>query len=354
MKKSFLLFVALSCIICTAYSQITIESDDIITIGVVANQTTDTLPDASILEGGVGQWDWDFTALAEGEDVQFVFLDPATTPYGTSFPDANLATLAGPDLYAYMIKNDTVISIIGVEGTQEISGSQVNGQLTLTPGQSLIRFPATFGDSFQETVVQQGQVPGADVGFPTIDSIRLVTTTERIVEIDAYGIMQTPSGTYNTIRSTEREASQTQVFNYNNGEWLPFFSLDPDTVVNFNWWTLDNGTAFPVVQLQFSPVTGSRRVTWLKSLTAIENLFESEAALYPNPTSRSVTIDFDEPFTGSVEVYNFKGQLLLSQNINALPVKTINVSALPSGLHLIVIKDPDGRLAGFEKLEIVK
>lgn len=355
MKQSFLLLFFCSILLGTVNSQITINSDNIIAIGYVADQTTDTLPDASILEGGVGNIDWDFSMLKQGEDGQFVFFHPDSTPYAASFPTANLSSKVEDGLFAYMVKNTDKIEIIGVEGTQTISGFPLEGKLTLTPGQSLIRFPATYEDEYSETVVQKGQVTGAEVGFPSFDSIRYEVTVVRNVKIDAYGTMTTPSGNYDVLRSSENETSTTVVYSLNSGNWTVLYALPADNVINYNWWTLDGeNLAYPVVQMIYNPNSGTRSITWLQTLTDVKNIFQTEATLFPNPTADFVNIEFKEPFSGQIAVYNLNGQLVISQKVENSTNEKIGIQICSQGTHIVIIRNDLGQFAGYQKIEVIR
>ena len=354
MKKLLLPFLFCSIAWVNAHSQITINSSDIIAIGFVADQTTDTLPDASILEGGVGNIDWDISNLKNGEDGQFVFFEPGTTPYSSSFPTSNLTSLIGPELYAYMVKDDDKIEIIGIEGAIDAFGFPIQGKLELTPGQSLIRFPANYEDEYEETVVQQGEVTGAEVGLPSLDSIRLLNTVDRSVKIDAYGTMEIPSGSYETLRSSETEVTTQEVFFFSNGVWVPQ-GESVDTVINYNWWTKDDdGLAYPVVQMIFNPAENTRTVTWLLLLTNDKNIFQEEANLYPNPASDYLNIEFKDSFSGQLELYNLNGQMIISKKLTDVRIENFNISSCVGGSYLLVLRNELGQFAGYEKVEIVR
>ena len=351
MKRTFLLLFFLAFSFVYINAQIVITSDDIVPIGYIADQTTDTLPDISILEGGIGNIDWDFMALADGLDAEFVLLNVDSTPYAASFPNTNLATQLEPGLFAYMVMDNDKIVTHGVEGNVEIFGVILDAQLSFSPGQSLIRFPAAYGDSYEETIVQSGQVTGAAIGFPTFDSVRAVITLNRKVEIDAWGEMKIPTGTYNTIRSTEIEASETQGFILSSGVWLAQGDVVFDTLINYNWWTIEDSIAFPVVSMEYDPTDGLREVTWLKELTSsVENLFETAASLYPNPASDFVIIEFNEPFDGELGVYNSVGQLVLSQKSVEAAFEQLDLSNCNPGVHYVVLKNREGRFVGHKKI----
>ncbi len=357
MKQFLLLILSLTLFTFGAQGQIVINADDIAPTGVVAQQTIDENPDPSILEGGVGNIDWDFSLLADGVSSTFVFLEPIETPYAASFPTANLASEVDGNVYAYMIMDDQKIEIIGIEGELIYLGQAIQGKLEFTPGQSLIRFPATFGDNYTETITQFAQVPGSDVGFPQFDSVRLITTVDREVEIDAYGMMTTPAGTYETIRSTETEITSNEAFVLSSGVWNLLPPTDPDTTINFNWWAIDNNNGFPVVQLELDPATGDRQVTWLKEFSTSTNTNEAysiEMEVYPNPGSAYLNVEFPEPFSGNFEIFDMQGKQLWTGTATNSIFEKLDITGLSPGNYVLVFKENTGDHSGFKKFEVVK
>ena len=354
MKKSFLLSIVLSLIFTSTQSQIIIHSDDIAAIGYIAAQGIDETPDASITEGGFGNINWDFNALEAELLDTFFFLDPAATPYMDSFPTSNLASKIDSELHAYMIKDQDKIEVIGIGGTRDLLGLAIEGALYVNPGQSLIRFPATYGDTYQETVVQTGQVTGAQLGLPTVDSVRLIDTVIRSVEIDAYGMMTIQSGTYETLRSTETEISLADVYTLNNGAWQYEYSLSPDTLISYNWWTLENGSAFPVVQMEYDPTDDIRTVTWLRNLTNTENLFNKGASLFPNPACDYVNLDLPEPFYGTAVLVNVNGKQVANEQITGQSSLQVRLSNINSGVYVVVLRNEEGKMVGHKKINIFR
>jgi len=338
-----------------AQAQITINAEDITPTGVVAQQTIDEAPDPAILEGGVGNIDWDFSALSEGVATTFVFLDPSETPFSASFPDANLASKVDTSVYAFMIMNDQRIEIIGIEGELLYLGQSIQGKLDFLPGQSLIRFPATYGDSYNETVLQKAQVTGSDVGFPSFDSVRLETTVDRMVEIDAYGMLTTPAGTFETIRSSETETTSNDVFVLSNGIWSFLQATSPTTVINFNWWTNQDNNGYPVVQLEYTPATGARKVTWLKEFfTNADEVMGIQSSIYPNPAADYLNIEFPEPFSGDIEIFDIQGHLVSKRATSQSITEKINISSLVPGNYFLTFKETESNRTGLSKFEVAK
>lgn len=66
---------------------------------------------------------------------------------------------------------------------------------------------------------------------------------------------------------------------------------------------------------------------------------ESEIRLYPNPTTGRAVIDFREnATTADIQVLNFQGSQMLQLECNNQNMVELNISALPAGMYIIVIK----------------
>ena len=72
------------------------------------------------------------------------------------------------------------------------------------------------------------------------------------------------------------------------------------------------------------------------------NLFDdgdSEIRIYPNPTTGRTTIDFrGKTTTANIQVVNFQGRQMLQLECNNQNKVEFNISTLPSGMYIIVIK----------------
>ena len=111
MKTKALFFVMLMSI--GSFAQITVDTDDVVSIGDTRYLATDDSPDGSIAPGNAGvNQTWDFSAL-NAESIETVeFLDPAGTPYATDFPDATLAFAIDVG-YGYIINSANGLTILG-------------------------------------------------------------------------------------------------------------------------------------------------------------------------------------------------------------------------------------------------
>lgn len=354
MKKLFTL-ISLACFaISNLSAQITIISDDITPIGTEAFQTTDTLPDASIQPGGTGQQTWDFSALKSHGSLTFSFFESATTPYADLFPDANLAGVQG-DNYFYFSQNQQELVALGTYGEFEYEDFLINTALYIDPPQSLLRFPTNLDDAYTETIVRSAQIEGSVIDAP-FDSVRIESTVNRSVVVDAYGELTSPLGTYNCLRTTEIEEIVDQVYVYSATTmiWTPLPAGNPYTNKVYNFWTNENDFVAPLVQLEEDEVLGIIQVNWLIGFASdAEERFDLEFGLYPNPAPNELFVDFPAQFEGNLEVMTMNGQMLHRQPVTSSK-ENISTDEFAPGTYLLVIRDERGGLAAAKQFQVVR
>lgn len=334
-------------------AQITISSDDIKPLNVVAFQAEDDGPDASILPGGTGEQTWDFTALSDADGtLEFSFVDPSTTPYTAEFPNSNIASVEDMN-YFYLTQTDNELTLDGTFGDFEYNGFTVTTLAKITPPQTYLKFPATNGDSFTETIEQSAQGLGSDIGLP-FDSVRLVRTVVRTVTIDAYGMITTPLGTFEAIRSTENEVSSGELLALSAGVWSSVQPLPSDEQNIYNWWTQDGNFGFPVVQLQTDDAGAVTGANWVTDfVSSSEEVFDLQFSLYPNPAPSEFVVEFPEFFNGSIEVVNLNGQTVL-QKVVSNQKENITTDKMVSGSYILLVKNETGKMTAAKRFEVIK
>ena len=67
-----------------------------------------------------------------------------------------------------------------------------------------------------------------------------------------------------------------------------------------------------------------------------------EFNLYPNPTSKYLSLETNQSEITSVEIYNLQGKLMLQQKSTQLT--NIDVSLLNKGIYLVKVTSPEGEL----------
>lgn len=158
---------------------------------------------------------------------------------------------------------------------------------------------------------------------------------ERTTNVDGWGHVTTPFGTFEVIR-TKATLDFTDSLKIVIGEMDTWFELPTPTQVVYSWWAKDQ--KIPVLTVVAQEAFGTETVTsveykdrdWSDLSTA-----ENEALnliCYPNPTSESLFISGEKNIDKMV-VFNAQGQKVLeAENKN-----NISVSQLETGIYFVHI-----------------
>ncbi len=74
---------------------------------------------------------------------------------------------------------------------------------------------------------------------------------------------------------------------------------------------------------------------------------DSELKIYPNPTTGHITVDFREKATtADIKVLNFQGNQMLELECNNQNMVEFDISSLPVGMYIIVIKTQTQLITG--------
>ncbi|HIA10860.1 MAG TPA: T9SS type A sorting domain-containing protein [Flavobacteriales bacterium] len=361
MKKSLLLITALfgACLSVNAQSAITINSTDVVGPGYTLLVAEDTVNTYNAGSAGASQT-WNFSTLAEHNSWTTSFSDPTGLPGASSYPSANLAlTSDDPEddsSYIFIRKLPTIIEVLG------LSTIEPNGDTNITNFPiDILTFPSTIGTTFtssswgivlyEDTVNFDPDGPGP---HPIVDSIKIIRATSTVSEIDAWGTLITPLGSFDVLRQDKNEAKTDSVFMKTNGTWklispelsIAFGnmdSVDVQTSYTMDWWSNDPAVGFPLVTFKYNNGTGDNDggVEWLKANPTIgiyENLIKAELSIYPNPSSGAFTVHYKaDNSSATVSVYDNLGSLLVSESIT--DQLALDLADAATGIYLVRIED---------------
>lgn len=355
MKKFFQILAVAAFMTTSAFAQITIQANQIQLIGNAGVQSLDLLPDAQIAPGGTGAQTWDFSMLNEDGRDSIAFFEVSQSPHANLFPSANLVATLNDTNYIYLEKTNDFLRTHGSFGSLNYQGFLVTTAFYFDSPQTLISFPMELGNTTSEEVVGRIVVAGS-VLQQSVDSVKLIRRSVRQVTVDAHGSLTTPTGTFDALRSTEIEIVSDSIYALSSGIWFPAIANPvPDTVVYYNWWTNQNGLGFPVVQLQAATDGTIDQAVWLNSFVSSVKEGNQQLAfnVSPNPASDFVNLALPERFSGKIAVYDLNGTLRYEAP-TVQPTERIDIQALAAGTYILVLKDPQGRIAGFERFAVVR
>lgn len=330
----------------SVHGQITVQRSDIQNIFYVGDTASvSTIADPAVNVGQVGGPNiYDFSSLN--------LISAGTSPVvlGSSLANtmgrfANDTMFVQPNEYsAFSFTNQGMYDI----GKVRIQNDSTTDYVYRNPGESLFRFPVTFGSSYTETVTTTDSTFVHGV-FSTAGSDQIGW----VGAVDGYGTLRLPGGTsYPCLRVTKFENPPCTTCN--DDKDINFITQNGLVViVNTNHTQPDTGT----IQIVGFEVIQGKLLTSVETPKATPTSFDLEQN-YPNPFNPSTKINFEVPTRGFVtlEVFDVLGRkvvTLANEELSAgLYERTFDASLLPSGVYFDRLVE--GNLVKTSKLMLVK
>lgn len=335
MKNFYLSCLSLAILCCSliAKGQISISSADLPNL-----QETYTRANALNLEGfdfsATGaDYTWDFSSLESLNSNTLDFVSVGDAPFAYQFLFNNpfdqdyLANLVvetegfdtGTDItlddfYQFYKLTDDAYSIVGYGAT--ISGFPVPAKTD--PIDVVYSLPIEFGDthsSYSEWLIE----------IPSLATYLL--KQDRSYEVDGYGTLVLPDGSYDVLRLKMDILSQDSLV-------IPQFEIDVEfdrEATEYQWLALEEGV--PV--LQATENFGVISAITYKSDEVIDNVEESlpfTFAMYPNPANELLWVNTGTTETSSIQVYDAFGKLVLEEN-NISVRAPVAIDQLSAGVY---------------------
>jgi len=253
---------------------------------------------------------WDFSDLeAGGEDTSVWVEDSDTDPIyfflwlssdiaessGAAF-DAELFSIE--DVYNFYQLDDDIFAFSGFGGKY----ADIPLPIAFDEPETIVEFPAEFG---QET----GSVSGFDIEIPGYGGWSEVRTREN--EIDGWGSITTPAGTFDVLR-IRSEIFIQDVITYD------IFEIPIEyTTTEYRW--MAPGEGIPVLQITMQEILGINSVTSVSyktgELTAIENPEGNPAQMHIINPARDVlhaSLVISTPGEYTFSICDLQGKQLFS------------------------------------------
>lgn len=257
---------------------------------------------------------WDYSNLTSGEMCDYLAQDPMESPYFDSFPDSDIyfkCTFADSD--GQLVEQHTYYTVDGntlqLAGNVSISISNPSFDSIFIVYTDLLdwgTFPYSFedmtDDSFEARITSY-------IGNQIILAIQNGTSTH---EVDSYGTLTTPSGTYNnTLRVKRIELAENSI------PGIPFSS--PQESYRYTWYgENENGVLLnldSIVIKDFNgnilntTYSGSYRVAG-PTMTSTTSIPKDDLSIYPNPTTEEINVEYPDLSNCSIKFYAVDGREL--------------------------------------------
>ncbi len=355
------------------FAQITVNSTYIATLGDTVFMAEDTTH-AHLLDLGEAAGDqvWDFTSLVEQKPDGIILEDPSTAPLYTNFPDADFVgnDLEDGSIHLFFRQTATALDIVGIV-EYDSAGNPVLGFLN---GEwRFMQFPATMGTTFGSVAYTQVQSEYFGVDFdstgprPFIDSLRSKYRVSFYNEIDAWGDVMLPQGTFTCVRQKVQQTVKVSADCYYNGQWRPYTnfmllfidSVNYDTASDgsYRWWSDNEAANLFVAQVDFDSLGNpDSNISYLKAEpiwpTGIEDASKIGFEIYPNPSTDIVSIRTTYDGRWNIDLFDINAKKVRSQ-IGQSTAETMDVSSLPAGAYLIQVTDDLGRVMRLQKIQVL-
>jgi len=269
---------------------------------------------------------WNFSYLKAGFDsLSTFFIFKCSTPYGSFFDKANLASHDGKENYKYYLTTDSFYHYLGSGDTTKV--------IKFTDPFIILNYPFTYGNSFLDSfnsVFESGQLLIKRIGI-------------RFVVADGFGNIVLPYGTINNVlRLKSSEYVIDSIFS--DGTLL---SVEQKNDTSYYWYKSDFKFPILVINLTYTETNSYKYVGFVQNLPTVgvhstNSEIPSSLILhqnFPNPFNPTTYIKFDLPDATYVKltVYDILGKevKILFNEFREAGNYTIefNGSELPSGIY---------------------
>ncbi len=341
--------------ISSLFAQITITSSDFASNGDTVRMSLATDPSIDIISTGANQnWDYSYLSVENQKLVEYFdiagFPDPLVLlAYGPFAPVKYQATYTLPSVNLPL---DQIGPIVGISISDPLAYHRLSNDSLSMVGYSMdiegtvipfksdsieayYKFPLNYQDTYEGSGV-------TNIDLNPFYSGAWIQKRYRSSEVDGWGSITTPYGTFNAlrIRHTIDEIDSIQVDLFGNLTWI---SLPIPVNYVYEWWT--NGEKDAILRVNTRSIAGNEVVTGIefrdmyRSIALVDVIEESSNLnVYPSPARDMLKIEgvaFQTPYT----IYDHSGRLVMSGILNGTP---IDLGALEKGSYVLVVKANNG------------
>jgi len=334
-------------------AQITVTDTDLMSVGDIIYQAYDDAPASSISLGNAAPNQiWDFSTLQVQASDTTEFIDPVGTPFASNHPTANLCIEDNGE-YIYINKNVQGLSIVGFDNLpypQLFLPLPLNYLATTTVG------PVTIMDS----VMVNAFLPDSMAIFITmglaqqIDSIKILIESSTEFNVDAYGDVIIPMGTFDALRVKTDDVTTTDYFVYcsdtifGNGSWysMPAAIVPSEVEItsSYSWWTNDPLIKFALFQIDVDSAGGIDAVDFMHSPSpsSVNDLSANNFSIYPIPATNNLTIEAQNNELTYLDLLDVTGKVILKKEFTQSISLDVSLIAA-KGIYFLNLETVEGK-----------
>ncbi len=337
--KKILLTLSAMILSIGAFSQITVESSDLVELYDEFDQARDTSV-TGITPGAAGaNQTYNMAGLSAHHISQITVTNPVWTDSGYAFPTSTLASriinASNDTTWLYMTKNSNGLWIDGLVGELGLAGAGISGVLLKNDDPELyVSLPLNYMDTYSDDAKIDVTMPDVTVGGTTYDSARAVQYHDRSYVVDGWGTITTPLGTFDVLRQrvVDYEKDTVWVYQFPLG-WIQALTIE-DSTFSYQYWTDNPSAGFPVVELTVDHLDNVEEANWLMTNPTATSVKENALSfsIYPNPVQDRMKITTSNAID-RISVTDITGKVVLTRQ--QIESGYVNTSSLKSGVYFV-------------------
>ena len=184
----------------------------------------------------------------------------------------------------------------------------------------------------------------------TIDSIKYTDEVHTDFNVDAYGTVTLPSGTFDALRLYTNQIQTLSAFVYctdtlfgTGSGWyaipsqlLPSgLSLGTDTLRSYQWWTNNNLAKFALVQMSVDAAGNIGTVDFLTIPSSLNfnNLSSNGTKVFSIPNNEFLSVDLGKNIACDISIFDLNGKIILKDSF--VSSSNFNISSFPKGIYVV-------------------
>jgi hypothetical protein len=183
-----------------------------------------------------------------------------------------------------------------------------------------------------------------------VTDFKLKQYRQRTSVVDGFGTLTTPFGTFEVLRikSVINELDSVYQTFFGGGTW----NVLPQTVITeYEWWAQGKEDAMlKIVAVENNGNSQIRSIEYQDVYLGLDASIEEKelaVSISPNPANNTLTLSSDFPLE-KVSISTLNGSKIFSQELNSTFSKSLDISALNSGIYFVKISS--GKQVATKKL----
>jgi hypothetical protein len=349
MKNSVLLFIVFG--LTTSLSgQIVIDQNDMPKVGDTLRVSLTTNIPGDYTQAG-SDMTWDFSGLNKLSQQVNSFVDVSSTPllYQFVFTPGIISNIASPGNYLpafpgipssnfFTFYKNTASLFSDAGFAFQLSAIPV--MLKYDTADVYYKLPCTMGDTWTSHSF-------SSISFPGLAYFS--SSRSRTSQVDSWGSLTTPFGTFQTIRIKSEVIEQDSVFLDSSGFGVPYTR----NITEYKW--LGKGQGIPLLQISEEGLVKTAIYRDNLNNTGINELRKESIQAFPNPSNGFCTISMNgNHIPAHIQILNSQGRFLVEKDLyaNSVNSASFDLSCYPNGLYMIRLIDKEVVYTG--KVLIIK